>query len=352
MSEGIPCMWIRGGTSKGGYFLASDLPTDADERNALLLGIMGSPDRHQIDGIGGADPLTSKVAVISPSRRIGVDVDYQFLQVFVDKPIVTDMQNCGNILAGVAPYSIERNLVKASNGETLVTIFMVNSGNIAHCRVKTPNGNVIYNGLTSIPCVPGTASPIAIEFKDIAGSTCGALLPTGNTKDTIDGFDVTMIDYGMPCVLIKAFDLGILGDESPAELESNSILRKHLEKIRIKAGHIMNLGNVAEKSVPKMTIVNKPKNTGSIITRTFIPHTCHKSIGVFGAASVAMACVLPGSIAHECASVTMKERRQISMEHPSGEMSMIISIDQNGKVQGTEVLRTARKLFEGWVFPK
>ncbi len=351
MSEGIRAMWMRGGTSKGGYFLASDLPKDGGERDAALLRIMGSPDPRQIDGMGGADPLTSKVAVVRPSEREGVDVDYLFLQVFVDQAIVTDSQNCGNILAGVGPFAIERGLVRAQGGRTDVRIFMENTGQIAVATVETPGGMVNYAGEARIDGVPGTAAPIPIIFKDTAGSSCGALLPSGNAADTIDGVEVTLIDNGMPCVVLNAADFGIRGDETPAELEANSELRKRVEAIRLKAGPLMNLGDVKEKSVPKMTLVSPPRQGGAISTRTFIPHRCHAAIGVLGAVSVATACLLPDGPAARLAQVPDGSRKSISVEHPTGEFTVIADLDANGEVVSAGVLRTARKLADGVVFP-
>ncbi|MBL4812270.1 MAG: 4-oxalomesaconate tautomerase, partial [Rhodobacteraceae bacterium] len=245
MSNGIRCMWMRGGTSKGGYFLADDLPRDIAARDAFLLAMMGSPDIRQIDGMGGSDPLTSKVAVVRKSTRAGVDVDYLFLQVVVDQAIVTDAQNCGNILAGVGPFAIERGLVQASDADKSVTIFMENTGQIAVAQVATPGGKVSYAGSASIDGVPGLSSPIPITFQDTAGSSCGALLPTGNEVDIVEGVSVTMIDNGMPCVVMLASDMGITGDETPEELEANAPLRARLETIRLACGPLMNLGDVS-----------------------------------------------------------------------------------------------------------
>ena len=351
MSDGIPCMWMRGGTSKGGYFLASDLPADSATRDAMLLSIMGSPDLRQIDGMGGADPLTSKVAVVAPSSREGVDVDYLFLQVFVDQPIVTDAQNCGNILAGVGPFAVERGLVPAQDGETPVTIFMENTGQIAKVRVQTPNGRVSYSGQAHIDGVPGQSAPVPIAFQDTAGSSCGALLPTGNARDMIDGFPATLIDNGMPCVILCARDMGISGTETPAELEQNGPLRERLEAIRLKAGPLMNLGDVTEKSVPKMTMVSVPRDGGAIATRTFIPHRCHKTIGVLGAVSIATACLTPGAVAADVAMVPDGPEKLLSVEHPTGEMTVVAHTDADGQVTRAEVLRTARKLMDGVVYP-
>ena len=242
--DGIRCMWMRGGTSKGGYFLADDLPGDTAARDAFLLSMMGSPDSRQIDGMGGADPLTSKVAVVRKSDRDGVDVDYLFLQVFVDQAIVTDAQNCGNILAGIGPFAIERGLVAARDEETEVSIYMENTGQIAVARVQTPGGRVAYRGEARIDGVPGTAAAIPLTFRDTAGSSCGALLPTGNAVDVVDGVEVTMIDNGMPCVVMRAEDMGISGMETREELEANGDLRARLEAIRLKCGPMMNLGDV------------------------------------------------------------------------------------------------------------
>ena len=354
MSERTPvsarCMWMRGGTSKGGYFLAEDLPADVATRDAFLLDAMGSPDKLQIDGMGGADPLTSKVAVASRSTRPGVDVDYLFLQVFVDKPIVTDAQNCGNILAGIGPFAIERGLVAATGDETAVTIYMVNTGQVAVARVRTPGGKPTYAGEARIDGVPGTAAPIPIEFRDTAGSSCGALLPTGRAVDVIDGVEATLIDNGMPVVVMRAADLGVSGYETREELEANSALRARLESIRLKAGPLMNLGDVADKSVPKLSFVAAPKHGGAIMTRTFIPHRCHASIGVLGAVSVATACLLDGAPAKALAVLPEGRRKSLAVEHPTGEMTVVVDLDDQGAVQSAALLRTARKLFDGVVF--
>ena len=350
MSDGIRCMWMRGGTSKGGYFLADDLPNERSSRDAALLRVMGSPDARQIDGMGGADPLTSKVAVVRKSERAGVDVDYLFLQVFVDQSIVTDAQNCGNILAGVGCFSIERGLVPARDGETPVTIFMENSGQVAVTRVATPDGRVTYAGGATIDGVPGTASPVPVTFKDTAGSSCGTLLPTGSAMDVVNGIEVTMIDNGMPCVVMRASDMGITGEEPPEVLEANSNLRKRLEAIRLACGPLMNLGDVAKKSVPKMTMVSAPRTGGAISTRTFIPHRCHKTIGVLGAVSVATACLTPGSPAFELANRGVGCERSLPVEHPTGEMTVVATLDADDLVSEAAILRTARKLMDGEVF--
>lgn len=352
MAHSAPVMWMRGGTSKGGYFLASDLPEDTAERDAFLLRVMGSPDPRQIDGMGGADPLTSKVAVVKKSERPGIDVDYLFLQVFVDQALVTDAQNCGNILAGVGPFAIERGLVEAAGDETRVAIFMENTGQVAVATVETPGGRVNYEGEARIDGVPGTHAPVPLEFRDTAGSTCGALLPTGHPVDDVGGVACTLIDNGMPCVVFKAADVGATGYESRAELEAEAFapVRQKIEQIRLTAGPMMNLGNVTNKSVPKMMLVAPPKNGGAVTVRSFIPHRAHASIGVLGAVSVATACLVEGSPAADVAKIPEGSRKTLSVEHPTGEMSCVLEVNDAGEVQTAALLRTARKLMDGTVF--
>jgi 4-oxalomesaconate tautomerase len=343
-------MWMRGGTSKGGYFLKDDLPADTETRDAFLLAVMGSPDPRQIDGMGGADPLTSKVGVVSKSTREGIDVDYLFLQVFVDQAIVTDAQNCGNILAGIGPFAIERGLVAATGDETRVAIFMENTGQVAVATVQTPGGTVTYAGEAAIDGVPGTHAPVPLEFRDTAGSSCGALLPSGNAVDVIQGVPLTLIDNGMPCVVMKAEDLGITGYEDREWLDNATDLKARIEAIRLEVGPMMNLGDVKEKSVPKMMLVAPPKNGGAVTVRSFIPHRAHATIGVLGAVSVATACLLEGSPAAEVAEVPEGSRKTLSVEHPTGEMSCVLEVDDTGAVRTAALLRTARKLMDGVVF--
>ena len=347
-----PVMWMRGGTSKGGYFLAADLPADIAARDAFLLAVMGSPDPRQIDGMGGADPLTSKVAVVSKSEREGIDVDYLFLQVFVDQAIVTDAQNCGNILAGVGPFAIERGLVSATGDETRVAIFMENTGQVAIATVQTPGGVPTYAGDARIDGVPGSHAPVPLEFRDTAGSSCGALLPTGNAADTIEGVRCTLIDNGMPCIVFKAEDVGTTGYETRDELESEAFadLRTRIETIRLAAGPLMNLGDVKDKSVPKMMLVAPPANGGAVTVRSFIPHRAHATIGVLGAVSVATACLVEGSPAAEVAMIPQGHRKTLSVEHPTGEMSCVLEVNDQGEVVSAALLRTARKLMDGVVF--
>ena len=344
-------MWMRGGTSKGGFFVADELPTDIAARDAFLLRAFGSPDPRQIDGMGGADPLTSKVALVSRSTRDGADVDYLFLQVFVDESIVSDAQNCGNMLAGVGPFAIERGLVPAAaDGQTRVSIFMVNTGKLATATVETPGGVVTYSGDARIDGVPGTSAPIALAFADIAGSSCGALLPTGNAVDVVEGIETTLIDNGMPCVVLRAADVGITGYEDRDTLDADETLKARIEAIRLTAGPLMKLGDVAALSVPKMMLVAAPEKGGAISVRSFIPHRCHASIGVLGAVSVATACLIDGSVARDLAAVPEGRTKTLDVEHPTGSTGCVIELDDTGQIVGAAMLRTARKLFDGLLF--
>jgi 4-oxalomesaconate tautomerase len=345
---------MRGGTSKGLYFDAKDLPTDRETRDRVLLAAMGSPDVRQIDGVGGAHPLTSKIAVIDRSQREDADVDYLFLQVVIDKAEVSDSQNCGNILAGVGPWAIENGFVNASGPVTPVRIHMVNTGSIAVAHVRTPNGKVEYEGDARIDGVPGSAAPIPIDFLDVAGSSSGALMPTGSPLDIVEGIEVTCIDNGMPVAILRASDFGKSGDETPEALEADLELKARVEKIRVALGPKMNLGDVAKKTVPKMSLVSKAKHGGVISTRTFIPHRVHEAIGVLGAVSVATACVLPGSVAAKVAGIGQASGAvQLEVEHPTGffTVDMDVSFDDGTlHVKRSALLRTARKLMRGEVF--
>jgi len=351
----IPCMMMRGGTSKGAYFLAGDLPQDPKERDAILLSIMGSPDPAQIDGIGGAHPLRSKVAIVEKSAEPDIDIDFLFAQVSVTEALVDTSPNCGNILAGVGPFAIERGLVAAQEGTTIVRVRTLNTGTIAELAVSTPRGVVEYQGSAKIGGVPGTAAPIHIFFRDIAGSVCKSLLPTGKLVDWIDGVPVSCIDNGMPVLVIPATTLGRTGYETVAELDRDIELKARIERIRILAGELMGLGNVAEAVVPKISLIAPPRHGGCVSTRTFIPKTCHQSIGVFGAVSVATVCVLPGSAAEGVAVVTRSENQSLSIEHPAGEFTVNLELDFADSVlvvKRAGLVRTARALFDGVVYAK
>ena len=354
MLKAIPCTVMRGGTSKGLYFLAKDLPSERALRDQVLLAAMGSPDLRQIDGMGGAHPLTSKVAVINRSERDVAVVAYLFLQVVVDKAEVSDSQNCGNILAGVGPFAIEQGLVPVTGAMTPVRIHMVNTASIAVAQVPTPAGAVEYEGDARIDGVPGTAAAIGIDFLDVAGSSCGALLPTGAAVDLVNGVEVTCIDNGMPVVVLNAADFGKSGQESPEKLEADGGLKARIEAIRLALGPRMNLGDVAKKTVPKMTLVSPAINGGALSTRTFIPHRVHEAIGVLGAVSVATACVISGSVAAKIAGIgEAAGSRRLEIEHPTGFFTVemdVVETAQGIEVRRSALLRTARKLMRGEVF--
>lgn len=355
-NDGISCMIMRGGTSKGAYFLADDLPVDPAERGDVLLRIMGSPDERQIDGIGGAHPLTSKVAVVRKSDRDDADVDYLFLQVSVDAPLVSDRQNCGNLLAGVGPFAVERGLVEVGGGSTAsVRVYLVNTDSIATARFPVTDGVPRYDGTTTIDGVPGTAAAVELGFEGIAGGSCGALLPTGNVVDVIDDVEVTLIDNGMPVVVLRGSDVGITGSESPAELEADATLRRRLETIRLQAGPLMHLGDVTDTTVPKLTMVSAPTAGGDISTRTFIPHRCHDAIGVLGAVSVATAALLPGSPAARPLRPGAGTDGTVTCEHPTGAFTASVELDHAADpplVRRAGIIRTARPLMDGVVFPR
>lgn len=350
----VPCSVMRGGTSKGLYFIAEDLPSTREARDRFLLAAMGSPDVREIDGMGGGHPLTSKVAVVNRSTRPGIDVDYLFLQVWPDRAEVSDQQNCGNILAGIGPFAIERGLMAARDGVTPVAIYMVNTDSKATAFVETPGGVVNYSGTARIDGVPGTHAPININFEDVAGSTCGSLLPTGNVVDLVNGVQVTCIDNGMPVVCLSAADFGITGYETPAELEANTQLRSRVEEIRLAVGPMMNLGDVTNKTVPKMSLLAPAREGGVVSTRTFIPHRVHESIGVLGAVSVATACMLEGSVAAQMAGLDrVGSSLEVVVEHPTGFFTVQMEVDNSSGqpvVTKSALLRTARMLMSGSVY--
>lgn len=355
MSSQMPirCSVIRGGTSKGLYFHAGDLPNDTPTRDAVLLAALGSPDEREIDGMGGGHPLTSKVAVVRSSQREDADVDYLFLQVWPDRAEVSDNQNCGNLLAGVGPFAIEEGLVAVQGESTFVRIWMENTRSLAVAKVQTPGGRVHYDGATHINGVPGTAAPVAIEFLDIAGSSCGSLLPTGHPADEINGIRVTCIDNGMPVVCLSADSAGLSGYELPADIEANEEACAIVEGLRLKAGPMMNLGDVTSSTVPKMCLLANARHGGAISTRTFIPTRVHDAIGVFGAVSVATACLIPGSVAYEIAGADASDREVLDIEHPSGHFSVTLDISSDTHtvdVRHAALVRTSRLLMRGDVF--
>jgi 4-oxalomesaconate tautomerase len=351
---------MRGGTSRGPFFMASDLPADVPTRDAVLLSVMGSPDRRQIDGLGGAHPLTSKVGIVSKSTTPGVDVDFLFAQLQPDKDTVDTTPNCGNMLAAVLPFAIERGLVAVQGDTTTARVLTLNTGMQCDVTVQTQGGQVNYSGDARIDGVPGTSAPISINFLDTAGSVCSGLLPTGAVRDRItvtgEGFapftlDVTCIDNGMPLVIFKASDLGRTGYESVTELNADDDLKRRLEALRLQISVKMGLGDVSKKNYPKMTLIAPPRDGGSITTRSFIPHVCHDAIGVLAAVTVGTACVLKGSVCDGVAVLAQAGDPTVSVEHPTGEFSVALGLDPANPQNVTQaaLLRTARLIMRGEV---
>jgi 4-oxalomesaconate tautomerase len=355
----IPCLLMRGGTSRGPFFDERALPEDAWARDAVLLAALGSPDERQIDGIGGAHPLTSKVGIVAPGSRPGVDVEWTFGQVQPGGTAVDVTANCGNMLAAVLPFAVETGMVEPAGELTTARVLTRNTGMIAEITVRTPAGpdgrrHVEYAGEARIDGVPGSAAPIEIGFLDTAGSVASSLLPTGNVRDTVevDGVgqvEVTLIDNGQPLVVVEAARLGATGYETPAEIDADDALKAEVEALRLVCGRAMGLGDVTDRNYPKMTLVAPPKHGGSVSTRSLIPRVAHRSIGVLAAVTAATACVLEGSVAHDVATGITGTEPTVSVEHPSGEFSVTLGLDPADpqRVVRSALLRTARLLMSG-----
>ena len=347
----IPCVLMRGGTSKGPFFHAWDLPDNVVERDELLINLMGSGHELEIDGIGGGSPQTSKVAIISPSLHPDADVDYLFVQVMVAQRRVDTAPNCGNMLCAVGPFAIEQGLVKASEGTTLVRIRNLNTGTFVNSLVQTPDGIVRYEGRTAIDGVPGTAAPVQLTFLDAVGSKTGKLFPTGQTKDVIDGISVTCIDMAMPMMIVDAAQLGVTGAETPAQLDANTDLLQRLETLRLKAGKAMGLGDVSGMVIPKPVLVSPPRYDGTLQVRYFMPHNCHRALAITGSIGLATACVSPGTVVMEMLGDAARNLSQVRLEHPSGGIDVALSrTGQSGQTIQASVVRTARRLFSGFVY--
>ncbi len=352
-AETLRCAIIRGGTSKGVYFLENDLPADPAVRERVLLRVFGSPDIRQIDGLGGADSLTSKVAIVSKSSRPDADVDYLFAQVKIDRPFVDTAPNCGNMISGVGPFAIEKGLVPAEDGETIVRIYNVNTAAVVHAAIRTPARQVQYDGDVAIDGVPGTGAPISLNFLDAVGSKTGKLLPTGRVRDAIDGVEVSCVDLAMPMVIARAADFGVTGYESKAELDANKPLLKRMEEIRLKAGELMGMGDVTGQVVPKFCLVAPPRHGHAVTSRYFVPENCHAAHAVTGGLCLAAACVLPGSVTEGIAVLPPGPRRMIVIEHPSGTLATEFELEGSGDnpvIRRAAFVRTARKIMEGSVY--
>jgi 4-oxalomesaconate tautomerase len=350
MQTKIPCVIMRGGTSRGPFFKLSDLPADIPTRDAVLLSVMGSPHQIQVDGIGGSHSVTSKVAMISRSKQPGADVDYLFAQVQIDEAFVDTKPNCGNMLVAVGPFAIDAGLVPAKNGETIVRIFNVNTQTLVEAIVQTPGGEVRYDGDAAIDGVPGTAAPVGINFKGGIGSVTGKLLPTGRPLDVIDGVEVSCVDIAMPVVLMRAEAFGKTGHETANELDADRQTLARMEAIRVEAGALMGMGDVSRRVVPKMALLSKPRNGGAIASRFFVPETCHKAHPVTGTVCITSACAIPGTIASQIAPLPPAPQGMIRIEHPQGMIVIDLDVDFTGgkqELRRAALIRTARRIFEG-----
>ncbi|MEK8046466.1 4-oxalomesaconate tautomerase [Ideonella margarita] len=348
MTHIIPCVLMRAGTSRGPFFMRDWLPEDSTERDRMLVKAIGAADQLQLDGLGGGSTLTSKAAIVSRSLRSDCDVDYLFAQVGVGQPTVDTRPNCGNMLSGVGPFAIEQGLVAAAEGETTVRVFNVNTGARIDVTVLTPEGRVTYEGSTRIDGVHGAAAPIRLSFLDAWGAVTGAIFPTGQRTDVIDGLRVSCIDAAMPIVILQARDLGLNGREMPAELDSHPGLLPRLEQLRLEAGRRMGLGDVSRSVVPKLVIASDGDDDHSITSRYFTPWRCHASHAVTGAIAVASAFALPGTVISSRA--LHSGARLINVLHPQGR----IAVDVHTEGEGTEaqitraaLVRTARKILQG-----
>ncbi len=356
MQKTIPALFMRGGTSRGPFFHERDLPDEERLRDAVLLAVMGSPDPRQIDGLGGAHPLKSKAGIVRDGAAPGIDLDFRFCQVGIDKVVVNTRPNCGNMLSAVVPFALETGLKQARADTTRLRVRTLNTGMICDVTVQTPGGQLTYEGDARIAGVPGTAAPVLLDFIDTAGSVCAGLLPTGKVRDTFDvpgvgTIDATCIDNGMPMVLLDARAFGLSGHESVEELNGNNALKDKLESVRLVVGEAMGLGDVRPKPYPKMCFLAAPRAGGVIATRCFIPHVCHTSLGVLQAVTVASACVFEGSVAAQWAAVPAGQIKQMDIEHPSG--SVRVELETSAKdpqhIVRTRILRTARLLMRGEV---
>ncbi|KDP83221.1 PrpF protein [Cupriavidus sp. SK-3] len=358
----VPCILMRGGTSRGPFFLARDLPAQSAARDRILLAAMGSPDPRQIDGLGGAHPLTSKVGIVGQGVPGESDLEFLFAQLQPDTDTVDTTPNCGNMLAAVLPFALECGLLKPRGDVTRARVLTRNTGMVCDITMQTPGGKPRYAGEARIDGVPGMAAPIVIDFLDTAGSVCPALLPTGSALDRLTAgvaatgqtmtVDATLIDNGMPMVLLRASDLGRTGYESVQTLDEDAPLKATLEALRLEAGHRMGLGDVTAKSYPKMCLIAPPRAGGSLTTRCFIPHVCHEAIGVLAAVTVGTACVLPHTVAQGIAEIPGDGPvRAISVEHPTGEFTVELETDPTrpNTILRSALLRTARPIMRGEV---
>lgn len=343
---GLPCMMMRGGTSRAAFFRAEDLPAEPSARDRVLMAAMGAGHPLQVDGIGGGNPLTSKVAIVGRSSDPRADVDYLFAQVGVDVGTVDWRANCGNILAAVAPFAIETGLVEPRSPTTTVRIRSVNSNTIALATVRTPGGRLRYDGDHLIAGLDNPAAPVRLSFLDQAGAITGRLLPTGSPVDVIGGIAVSVVDYAIPVMMVDARAFGLRGDESPADLDANRTLFRDVEDLRRAAGALMGLSDVTRSVTPKIALLSPPRQGGTLTSRYLMPWQAHKSHAVTGALCLAAATRIDGSVAQAIAE-RIPGAPAIDIEHPAGTMRLECEDGPDGVVMS--VVRSARNLFRGEV---
>lgn len=353
MQSEIPAIFMRGGTSRGLYFNRADLPADRALWDGILLAAFGSPDPRQVDGVGGTTSVTSKTCIISPSERDDCDVDYFFAQISVDEAKVDYAPTCGNMLAGVGPYAIETGLVAAEDGETRVRIHQVNTGGLVEAVVPTPGGRVEYEGDVAIDGVPGTAAPILLNFMNVIGSRTGKLFPTGERMEIIDGIAVSIVDAAMPCMIMRAADIGKTGSESAAELDADPAFFVRAEAMRLEAGRRMGLGDVSGQVQPKIVILSAPRVGGTICSRYFVPDRAHETHAITGGIAVAYAALTEGTVAHELAApLDDTARPRFSIEHPAGQLHLALTLsdgDGGKRIEAAGIVRTARMIMKGFI---
>ncbi len=354
MQNRIPCTFMRAGTSRGAFLDLRDLPSNHVQRDIILLKVMGSPDKRQIDGLGGASFVTSKVVMAQPSQRKHVDIDFLFAQVVMDKPIVDTKPTCYNMMAGVGPFAIEKGWVKASDPETRVMVYNINTDSKIEIIVQTPNKQVNYSqGNLHIDGVPGTAAPIQMNLHEIGGGATGHLFPSQKRKEIINGIEVSIVDAGNMMVLIKAEDLGLSGLEGKAFFEKEKQLMARIEAIRLEAGIRSSLGDVSKSVIPKVGLLSSPRIGGTIKSQYLTPRYLHPTHAVSGAVCISTACKAQGTVAAEIANVNNNFYEKIIIEHPSGIIPVNIEVQGKGgsfTVIKAGTLRTARKIMDGYVY--
>jgi len=348
----IPFLFMRGGTSRGPYFNQADLPKDRETLAKVLVAAVGSGHPLNIDGIGGGSPVTTKVAILSGSESDWADIDYFFAQVSVEDGTVDFKPTCGNILSGVGPAAIEMGLIPATGAQTRVRINAVNTGARIEAQVQTGPSGVIYDGETRIGGVPGQAAPVGLQFMDVVGGATGALLPTGNLVDRIDGIAVTCMDVAMPLVIARAEAFGLTGYESAEALNVNSAFFTRMEALRIKAGEAMGIADVASSVTPKFGLIAPATQGGTVAVRYFMPWQTHPSMAVTGAQCLAACVLTPGTVADGLVAPIKDGPATVTLEHASGQMDVIVDfdlVDGGLDLCSAGIIRTARLLARGEV---